>query len=426
MTSLQSAERAEPHPEWLDDADLVELHRYRWLKYEAREEQKPPEGDWNGWLLLAGRGFGKTRTAAEDLAWFGWDYPNSRIAVVAETFADGRDVCMEGTAGLLAALPPDVVKMWNRSLGELILTNGTRYRLFSGDKPDGLRGYEHHRAWCDELAKFQYARDAFDQLMFGLRKGERPRVLITTTPRPMALLRELMAREDFAVTRGSTFDNAENLSAAALTSLKERYEGTRLGRQELGGEYLDDVPGALWTRRMVEAARTNLMPDLTRIVVAIDPAVTSGEDSDETGIVVAARGVDGLSYVLADRTCRLSPDGWAKRAVAAFDEFEGDRIVAEVNNGGDMVEGVIRTVAPRVPYKKIHASRGKRVRAEPIAALYEQGKVRHVKPMPELEDQMVSFVPDGMEGSPDRVDALVWALSELTEKRGRTRLGLVR
>jgi phage terminase large subunit-like protein len=416
--------------ELLDDLPLAEALEYdarlRWLE-DARPEQLTPEGEWLTWLLLAGRGFGKTRTAAEDVAWFGLKNPESRIAVVAETFGDGRDVCIEGESGLLSCLPDSSVALWNRSMGEMFLTNGTRYKIYSGDKPDQLRGPQHHRAWCDELAKWRYMREAWTQLMLGLRLGENPQAIVTTTPRPVSLLREIRGRTRTIVTTGSTFDNAANLSESFLDEIREQYEGTRVGRQELYAEILDDVPGALWTRKMVEDAKTTTAPDFVRVVVAIDPAVTSGEDADETGIVVAAKGVDGLGYVLADRTCRMSPDGWANRAVSAFDEFGADRIVAETNNGGDMVERVIRTVAPRIPYRKLHASRGKRVRAEPIAALYEQGKVRHLSPMPELEDQMCAFVPEGMDGSPDRVDALVWALTELMlEKRGRTKVRLVR
>jgi predicted phage terminase large subunit-like protein len=386
--------------------------RLSWLD-TARPEQITPPGEWMTWLLLAGRGFGKTRTASEDVAWYGLTNPDARIAVVAETFSDGRDVCIEGESGLLACLPSVAVLHWNRSLGELFLTNGAKYKLFSGDKPDGLRGYQHHRAWTDELAKFRYARETWTQLQLGLRLGADPRNVVTTTPRPIALIRDLIERDNVLVTRGSTYDNAANLADTFLEEVRARYEGTRVGRQELLGEFLDDVPGALWTRAMIDAAHLREAPEMARVVVAIDPAVTSGEDSDETGIVVAGRGLDGRAYVLADRTCRLSPDGWARRAVAAYEEYGADRVIAETNNGGDMVEGVIRTAAPRVSYKKVHASRGKRVRAEPIAALYEQGRVSHVGGFPELEDQMVSFVPEGMDGSPDRVDALVWALTEL-------------
>jgi predicted phage terminase large subunit-like protein len=403
----------------------LEVARANWIA-AAREEQLTPEGEWNVWLLLAGRGYGKTRTAAEDIAWYGLAHPKSRIAIVAETFGDGRDVCVEGTSGLISVLPLEAIANWNRSLGELVLTNGTRYKIFSGDKPDQLRGPQHHRAWCDELAKFQYARETWDQLLFGLRLGTRPQAIVTTTPRPIDVLRGLLEREgeDVVVTRGSTFDNAPNLSAAALAQLRDRYQGTRLGRQELAGELLDDVPGALWTRDLIDAERIKEAPDLARVVVAIDPAMTSGEEADETGIVVAGKGVDGRGYVLSDATCRLSPDGWARRAVEAYDTYKADRIVAEVNNGGEMVEYTLRTVTgrgSRIPYKKLHASRGKRVRAEPIAALYEQGRVSHVGAFPELEDQMCTFVPDEVSFSPDRVDALVWALTELmlTERKAK-------
>lgn len=391
-------------------------HYADWIT-AARPEQLTPEGDWHTWLYLAGRGSGKTRSAAEDIGWYGLKRPKSLIAIVAEDFSDGRDVCVEGESGLLACLPDDAVKLWNRSMGELFLTNRTKYKIFSGDKPDSTRGYQHHRMWWDELAKFRYAKEAWTQGQLGLRLGDDPRNVVTTTPKPRTLIRDLLDRAitdgTVHVTRGSTFDNADNLAQTFLDEVRRRYEGTRVGRQELYGEYLDDVPGALWTRAMVEDARTTAAPDMERVVVAIDPAVTSGEDSDETGIIVAGKGVDGRAYVLADRTCRLSPDGWARRAVSGYGEFAADRIVAEVNNGGDLVERVIRTVAPSIAYKKVHASRGKRVRAEPVAALYEQGRVSHVAGFPELEDQMCAFVPEGMDGSPDRVDALVWALTEL-------------
>jgi phage terminase large subunit-like protein len=332
--------------------------------------------------------------------------------VTAPTAAAARDVCIEGESGLLNVIPPTLVKDWNRSLGEMVLTNGSRFKLFSADEPDRLRGYQHHRAWADELASWRYP-DAWDQLLLGLRLGDDPRVVVTTTPRPVAIVRTLLSRPGVVVTRGSTFENADNLAPAALEQLKARYENTRIGRQELYAELLDDVPGALWQRDSLEQLRVAEVPDLQRIVVAIDPAVTSGPDADETGIVAAAKGVDGHAYVLKDLTCRLSPDGWAKRAVNAYVDLGADRIVAETNNGGDMVRLTIHTVDPTVAYKAVTATRGKRTRAEPVAALYEQGKVHHVGLFPELEDQMVSYVPDDYDGSPDRVDALVWALTEL-------------
>lgn len=334
------------------------------------------------------------------------------MALVAPTAADARDVMVEGESGILACSPP-----WNRPLYEpskrrLTWPCGALATTYSADEPDRLRGPQHDGAWADELAAWKYP-EAWDMLMFGLRLGDDPRAVATTTPKPVRAIRELLKAPTTYAARGATYDNRENLAPAFLEQIVAKYEGTRLGRQELSGELLDDVPGALWTRVMVDAAFTGRAPDMRRIVVAIDPAVTSGEDSDDTGIVIVGKGADNRAYVLADRTCRLSPDGWAKRAVAAYEEFGADRIVAETNNGGDLVERVVRTVSPHVSYQKVHASRGKRVRAEPVAALYEQGKVSHVGGFADLEDQMCSFVPEGTDGSPDRVDALVWALTDL-------------
>jgi phage terminase large subunit-like protein len=368
---------------------------------------------------LAGRGWGKTRTGAEDAAWYGASRANVRIAVVAPTYADARDTCVEGDSGLLGVLPPEMVATWNRSLGELILVNGSRYKLFSADEPDRMRGPQHHRAWCDELAAWNKP-DAWDQMLFGLRLGEHPQVVVTTTPKPVPLVRSIAKDPRTRLTRGRTLDNAANLAKSALDQLQARYAGTRLGRQELEAEILDDVPGALWTRAMFEAEgfRLQSAPDLQRVVVGVDPSGTAGaEDSgDSIGIVVAGRGVDGRVYVLSDRSCKLSPSGWGRRAVEAYTAFSADRIVAERNFGGAMVESVIRTAGPTVPVKLVTASRGKVVRAEPIAALYEQGRVSHVGVGLEgLEDQMCAMTGDGYVGedSPDRADALVWALSEL-------------
>ncbi len=241
---------------WLDDLSPAEFaeyeRRYSWIAEQARVNQLTPLGDWFCWLLLAGRGFGKTRTASEDIAGYGLDNPGTRIAVVAETFSDGRDVCVEGESGLLSCLPESMVKLWNRSLGELVLSNGTIYKLFSGDKPDGLRGYQFHRCWIDELAKFRYARETWTQLVLGLRLGENPQVVVTTTPRPISLLKDLSKRENTVVTTGSTFDNAANLAAPFLDEISARYEGTRIGQQEIHAMILDDHPGALWSRSMIQ------------------------------------------------------------------------------------------------------------------------------------------------------------------------------
>ena len=288
---------------------------------------------------------------------------------------------------------------------------------YNATQPDQLRGPQFDAAWCDELAKWKKARETWDMLQFGLRLGERPKVLVTTTPRPIPVLREIMARKNTIVTTGSTFDNAANLASSFIEEIRDRYEGTRLGRQELFAEVLDDLAGALFTREMFENHRVKVAPEMQRIVVAVDPSGTAGasDDGDSIGIVVAGKGVDGRGYVLADRTCKLSPDGWGRRAVAAYHEFGADRIVAERNFGGAMVEHVIRTIDPKASYKEVTASRGKVMRAEPVAALYEQGKISHLGGLEALEDQCCLIGPDGFigEGSPDRCDAMVWALTEL-------------
>lgn len=295
--------------------------------------------------------------------------------------------------------------------------SGAQAYGYNGTEPDQLRGPEFDAAWVDELAKYRRARETWDMLQFTMRSGSDPRVCVTTTPRPIPLIKDLIADRSTAVVRGSTFDNAANLAPQFLDRLRDRYEGTRLGRQELHAEILDDLPGALWSRAVFDDHRVSAAPDMARIVVAIDPSGTAGDDDDgdSIGIVVAGKGVDGRGYVLADRTCKLSPDGWGRRAVAAYHEFKADRIVAERNFGGAMVEHVIRTVDPKVSYREVTASRGKVARAEPVAALYEQGRISHIGGLPELEDQMCQVGPDGFigEGSPDRVDATVWALTEL-------------
>jgi phage terminase large subunit-like protein len=399
----------------------------------GRPEQKPADQDWLVYAYIAGRGAGKTRSGAEWLAEQAIANPGTRWAIVAPTFADVRDTCVEGESGLLSVLRRripgiDLGKAWNRSLLELSLPNGSRVKGFSAEEPERLRGPQHHGAWCDELAAWKTA-EAWTQLQFGLRLGLRPRVFVTTTPKPTKLVRTLRERADrgdgVRWVGGSTYDNAANLSEAALAELKSTYEGTRIGRQELLGELLTDTPGALWTPAMIDGHRVEHPPTLQRVVVAIDPAVTSGEHSDATGIIAAGLGVDGHLYVLADRTCWVSPEQWARAAINLYDELEGDRIVAEVNNGGDLVSTVLRTIDPSVPVRTVHASRGKRMRAEPVAALYEQGRVHHVGGLAELEDQMTTWTPDSA-GSPDRLDALVWAITDLAiESPKRRRRSIV-
>lgn len=297
-----------------------------------------------------------------------------------------------------------------------MLPNGSRIKGFSAEKPDRLRGPQHHHAWCDELAAWS-SPETFDQLQFGLRLGAHPQVIVTTTPRPTKIVKELMKDPETIITRGSTYENKDNLAASTLITLQNKYENTRLGRQELFGEVLDDNPGALWTRAGIESARIKIedLPPLTRVVVGIDPAVTNTEDSDSTGIVTCGMSADGQYYVLDDNTLKASPQEWATVAVKAYEKHKADRIVAETNNGGDLVIHLLKQVKPTVATKKVTATRGKHLRAEPIAALYEQGRVHHVGYFGSLEDQMCEYEP-GVDGeSPDRMDALVWALTELSE-----------
>lgn len=376
----------------------------------ARENQLPPESDWRFWLCLAGRGWGKTRTGAE------WtkkrvEQGYRRIALVGRTAADVRDTMIQGESGLMSIYPLSQRPRYIKSERRVEWANGAIAICYSAEEPDQLRGPQHDTAWADELASWMYA-DAWDQLKFGLRLGDDPRVVITTTPRPTKIIKELVADTHTHITRGSTFDNKTNLAGAFIDAIISKYDGTRLGRQELHAEILDDNPNALWQRGQIEALCVNRAPDLVRIAIAIDPATTSGEDSAETGIIAAGEGSDGQYYVLQDASMKGSPNQWATAAVQTYYHLKADRIVAEGNNGGEMIEAVIRSVDKNVPYRMVHATRGKYTRAEPIAALYEQGKVHHVGTFPELEDQMCEWQPG--DDSPDRMDALVWVLTELT------------
>ena len=391
--------------------------RIDWI-VKARPQQLAPDGQWLVWMMQAGRGFGKTRGGAEWAKWEGLRQPGARIAVIAPTYSDARDTCVEGDSGLLSVLPSECIKAWNRSLGELILTNESRYKLFAAEEPNRLRGPQHHAAWCDELSSWRY-EDAWDQLLFGLRLGDDPRVCVTTTPKPNPLTRRILKDPGTVITRGSTFDNAANLAATALDQLKKKYEGTRLGRQELYAELLEDVPGALWTWDMIRTAQqkpTPPMDAMRRVVVAVDPSGSNGETGDMQGIVGA--GVcqaQGHGHVLANKTLRGTPDEWGKAAVKLYDELNADCIVAERNYGGEMVKHVIQTVRRNIPVKLVTATRGKIVRAEPVAALYEQGRISHIAPFGRLDEQLTQFTGDGYvgEGSPDDADALVWAITEL-------------
>ena len=375
----------------------------------ARPNQLPPLGDWLVWLIMAGRGMGKTRAAAEFVRSEVAKGKAGRVALVAKTPADARDVMIEGDSGILQISPPWDKPLYEPSKRRLTWKNGASALIFSSKEPDQLRGPQYDLAWGDEIRNWYYPQETWDNIMFGLRLGEHPRCVVTTTPLPISVIKNIMKAPDTVVTTGSTYENRANLAPSFFRQIISKYEGTRLGRQEIKAEMLEDVPGALWSRANI---LYQAPPDLQRVVVAIDPAATSGDEADETGIVVAGKGIDGYGYVLADRSARVSPDSWARRAVQAFDDFHSDRIIGEVNNGGEMVGLTIGTVRKNLPYTAVHASRGKATRAEPIAALYEQHKIFHAQPLEILEDQLVTWTPESGD-SPDRLDALVWALTEL-------------
>lgn len=341
-----------------------------------------------------------------------------RIALVARTAADVRDVIVEGESGILAISPLSERPTWEPSRRRLTWPNGAIATTYSADVPDQLRGPQHDAAWADELAAWQYP-DAWTQLLLGLRLGDDPRVVVTTTPRPTPIIRSLLTAPTTHVTRGRTLDNAANLAPQFLDAIVRQYEGTRLGRQELDGEVLDDSPGALWKRSAIDAARVAKLPDLRRIVIGVDPAVSANAQSDETGIIAAGIGFDGRFYVLDDASGRYSPDQWASRVVALYRSTKADRVIVETNQGGDLVASTLRTVDRSLPITTVHAKRGKALRAEPIAALYEQGRVSHVGSLPSLEDQMTAWDPSADAASPDRVDALVYALTAISDQTPR-------
>jgi phage terminase large subunit-like protein len=391
----------------------------------ALPHQKPADGDWTLFLLLGGRGAGKTRAGAEwVLDFIRRRTSPARIALVSETYADGREVMIDGDSGLARLGEERGRPAYQASRRRLVWPNGSVAYVFSSEDPDGLRGHQFHAAWGDELCKWKHAEETWSNLQLALRLGDRPRQVVTTTPRPTALLKRLLKAPGTQVARAATYANAQNLSRAFLDEIAAAYAGTALGRQELQGELVEDVAGALWTRRMIETARISapqgFHQSLDRVVVAVDPPATSGEGADECGIIVAGvlHGADeAKAFVLADRSVGgLTPREWASRAVAAYHEFLADRIVVETNQGGDMVREIIRQVDAGVAVRDVRASRGKRLRAEPVAALYEQGRVRHAGAFPALEDQMATFTGDGGK-SPDRLDALVWAITDLLLRR---------
>ena len=407
--------------------------RFEWLQ-TARKDQLPPE-EYFAWLLLGGRGSGKTRAGAEDTWWPAYLEPQ-RVAVLGPTNNDVRKTCFEGESGLLSRIPKELVLNYNRTSLELwtkTMSGETSYFIgYSAEEPERLRGPQHHRAWCDELAAWKNGIDTWDMLMFGMRLGKHPTTIVTTTPKPTALLKQIMDSSDTVRSSASTFANAEHLPDSTLRRLREKYEGTRLGKQELYAELLEDVVGGLWRDEDIlyspshgyPADPGELRSQMARIVVAVDPsgAGKDHEAGDSIGIVVAGEHEDGTFHTLADRTIFGGPDEWAKQAVKAYHDFQADRLVAESNFGGAMVEATIRTVDRDIPYRAVKASRGKTIRAEPISALYEQHRVYHVKGLDKLETQMLHMTTAGYvgSGSPDRVDALVWAMTDLIGNKRKT------
>jgi phage terminase large subunit-like protein len=404
----------------LDEAELEALNT--WWHVFAHDHQMTPElaqgGEpWTTWLILGGRGAGKTRAGAEWVHNVAFEDPSARIALVGESEHDVREVMIEGVSGLMSVHRRSDRPTWISSRRRLEWPHGAIAYAFSAEDPESLRGPQFTAAWCDELAKWRHADATFDMLQFGLRLGERPRQVITTTPRPIALLKRLIADPATAVTHASTAANARNLAAAFVETIYARYGGTRLGRQELMGEIIAERADALWSRAQIEGCRVPAAPPLQRIVVAVDPPASSREGADACGLVAAGRAEDQSIYVIADESAAgLSPAAWAAKAISLWRRLSADVLVAEVNQGGDMVRAVIAEADRTVPVIAVRAQRGKYLRAEPVAALYEQGRVKHAGVFPGLEDEMCDFGLDGLSSgrSPDRLDALVWAVTALT------------
>ncbi len=382
----------------------------------ARPDQLPPPGDWRTWLLLGGRGSGKTRSSAEATRAEVEAGRRRAIGLIGPTADTLR---RDQAAALLAISPPWCLASHEPSQRRITWPNGAVAYLLSSEEPDRIRGLNLDWAWCDELTSWAYPEEVWSNLQMALRvsgpTGADPAAVVSTTPKRHPLLKRIMAAPSTVTTRSRTFDNAANLSAATIAHLRETYGGTTLGRQELDAEILEDIEGALWNRDLLDANRIQPRDDMAckRIVVAIDPAGGSKRTNDQTGIIVAGRGADGHGYILSDLSGRFSPERWARRAIDAYHSYNADRIVVESNFGGEMVVATIRAIDPNVPVKTLHASRGKQVRAEPVVALYEQGRVHHVGNFPELEDQLCGWEPASSSSSPDRLDALVWALTEL-------------
>lgn len=398
-----------------NDKERAQLHdafRYRW-DIRARPNQKPPPSDWVYWVILAGRGFGKTRTGAELVRVWAKDY--KLVNLIGATADDARDIMIEGESGILAICPPAERPVYKKSDRRLDWPSGAKSLIFTADEPDRLRGKQSEKLWADELCAWRYVSDSWSQAMFGLRLGNKPQAVVTTTPRPIKQLKDLLADKATVVTRGSTYDNRANLAENFFTQITARYENTRLGRQELYAEVLEDIEGALWKNALLEKYRVNAAPELKRTIIAIDPAVSTNKTSDETGIIGIGFGIDNHLYPLADVSGIYTPLEWAHKAIHLYEILLADAIVAEVNNGGDLVEANLRACGFTGRVIKVYASKGKVIRAEPIVGLYEQGKVHHVGNLAGLETQMTTWAPKE-DDSPDRVDALVWGATELWQK----------
>lgn len=394
---------------------------YDW-PFWARTDQWPPLREWRTWFVMAGRGFGKTRMAAEYVRSCAEADGSLRIALVAATLHEARSIMIEGESGLLAIAPDEMRPTWEPSLKRLVWPSGAIANVFAASEPEALRGPEHHLAWADEVAKWERGVDAWDNLMMTMRLGEDPRIVATTTPRAVPLVRRLLKEDGVSITRGAMEANRANLPNSYRQAMAETYGNARLGRQELLGEFLEDAEDALWTRDLIERCRVKIAPEMRRIVIGVDPPASAGGDA--CGIIAVGKGADGKAYVLADHSVKgRSPEGWARAVSAAALAWGADRVVAEANNGGDMVVSTLQAADVSMPVKKVSASRGKVARAEPVAALYEAGKAFHIGAFPELEDELCGLISGGgYEGpgrSPDRADALVWAMSELMlGKRG--------
>lgn len=419
------AERLAAYPRGARGKLITQLLRGRHIRmheqweFWARRSQLAPEGEeWRTWLLMAGRGFGKTRAGAEWVRGLAEGDGRLRIALVAATMAEGRSVMIEGRSGLLEIAPADLRPEYEPSLRRLTWATGAQAFLYSAAEPEALRGPEHHFAWADEIAKWPHGIEAWDNLAMGLRLGDRPRIVATTTPRPVPLVRRLVGSAGVVIGGGATDQNVAHLPTAFLQAMRENYGNSRIGRQELGGELIEEIEGALWSRALIERCRARHMPGRRRVVIGVDPPAGASAGSDACGIVAVALGEDGAAYVIEDASVQgLSPEGWARIVAGAAERNGADRVIAEANNGGAMVQSVLRAAQAALPIRLVHAAHGKVARAEPVAALYEAGRAFHVGAFPALEDEMAGLQVGGDYAgpgrSPDRADALVWAMTEL-------------